>query len=321
MSLRSKWCYLVIVAALLGWQSLAALAEENVDRVTSLPVTEWHGKPIRFDANDTKTIYVFEYFARWPSVFGGSDDHYLLSAFKKFGSDRVKFVRIVDCSHDQLIEFLDKQHDLEFPSFALDNGDHQMLAALGSVGLPQIFPSFVITNGTGMVLATGQYQVEGAKDNQRWSGLLAALKAVTAPDFDPHRAARRCRAERMMREYRSGGKTEPGEKLLEYCDTDHPFFTRFATISVTGAETAPTGRRYKTDRPANTAFALKVAEKYAADKRSEPHYAMELLARALWTAGRKPEALEKAKAALAACKDEASKPRLEDMREHFENNQ
>lgn len=293
-------------------------ADEDFDRAPDLKVREWlNGKAIRFDAGDQEKFYVLEYYMQLSLDPRFKEDPFLLNAYKRFGSDRIVFVRIVDTPPNDVLKFLEKYPQHKFPRIAID-AEHQTLRALGAVGLPGRFPSFVVVDGRGVVVAVGEYQ--DAEGN--WTNLETLLKRIVSGDFDTKIEARRCRAERLFAEFRLQGTTpDNGKKVLEYCVDNHDLFTRFTAFCVTGKSVLPTTRKFSLDNPVNGEFALAVAEQYAADKRTKPAIGLELYAKALYAVGRKPEALEKAIAALKSCDDENSKARLEKMREHFENNQ
>src|SRR5438477_2356524 len=277
------------------------------DAAPPVRVTEWiKGGPISFDWGKGSNIFVLDFWDMDVNQCRYTIP-YLSNLQKKYNGQGILIVGITSNPPDKAKKFLSSLGSPVEYAMAVDAKSQTSDAYLKGVGWDELPHSFVIDK-QGKLVWHGSATV----------ALEKILDQVLEGSFQLAAARRTVTAEKLMREYfqivMAGAKTprssELGEQIIANASGYASILNEFAWRILTDRRIRTPARDYDLAQKASRAA-------YELSGGNEVPI-MDTYARALFQAGKRTEAIELEKKAIAACKDTRFRPELESVLMRFE---
>ncbi len=306
--------YAVMMLLTLALAGVPAAALELGDAAPPLQIKEWlKGQPVNLRDGLDKQIYVVKFWATWCGPCRQSIPH--LSAIQKKYADRGVVVIAVTSGEEleTVQKFMKERGDSMEYTVAFDDGKATHAAymtAFGRQGIPQVFvidkQGRIVWEGHPLLgldevveqVLSGQYDVKSLQAvtkrlmerMARQEELLGEYLALVSVSDDARRAA------------------ELGEKVLKELDGEANMLNMLSWTILTaeGLKTRDLQLALRAARSANEATG------------GEDFSILDTYARALWDNGRKAEAIELQKKAVARAPNDAIKAELQRILENYE---
>jgi len=296
----------LVLSATLSNAGLLAAAELG-QPAPALEIETWiKGKPVDLAAGKGKTIYVVEFWATWCGPCRASIPH-LTELQKRFADQNVVFVGVSDEPAATVRPFVEKMGIKMDYTVAINPGRQTHKAYMEAFGVNGIPHAFVIDK-TGVIAWHGHPM----------AGLDNALEEIVAGKFDLESARRAQRAGQQSEEYlaKARGGEEPaqlvalGETVLKDGAANPGMLNELAWAILTDPRI----------KSRDLELATRVA-KAAYDRTAGKDPAInDTYARALFDTGKKAEAIQLQKEAIAACKDDGMRKQLEAVLRRYQSN-